>query len=227
MILFFNPETQGITVSLDANYYISELQNYISNTFKSTQEPTTKIFVEEYFPQWVRERHNENPVRFVTFLQNYYDWIFTVVSAGGFGADYELEKLLGIRECPYSSIDEMVYLYANDFHGISYTTTQTENFRKFIENVHKKYLAIKGTDSSYEYFIKEIYGFTAGVTANYSTNSFILNSSNISTTNILQDKNTENTYTVKIDVSSTSATASDKETIKESFDILGYKTLVI
>ncbi len=30
MILFFNPETQGLTVSFDASYYIAELENYIT-----------------------------------------------------------------------------------------------------------------------------------------------------------------------------------------------------
>jgi hypothetical protein len=226
MILFFNPETQGLTVSLDTSYYIAELENYIATTFRSTTPPTNKIFVEEYFPQWIREQHNKNPVRFVTFLQNYYDWLFTVVSGGGFGADYELEKLLELRDCPFDSIDELIYLYANEFHGISYTSAQIENFRPFIENIKNKYLAVKGTDASYEYFIKQIYGFTAGVTANYSNNTFILNSTTIGPTNNIQDKNSENTYTVKIDVSSTAATSADKKTIEESFNILGYKTLV-
>jgi hypothetical protein len=226
MILFFNPETQGLTVSLDTSYYIAELENYIATTFKSTTPPTNKIFVEEYFPQWIREQHNKNPVRFVTFLQNYYDWLFTVVSSGGFGADYELEKLLELRDCPFDSIDELIYLYANEFHGISYTSAQTENFRPFMENIKNKYLAVKGTDASYEYFVKQIYGFTAGVTANYSNNTFILNSTTIGPTNNIQDKNSENTYTVKIDVSSTAATSADKKTIEESFNILGYKTLV-
>jgi hypothetical protein len=226
MILFFNPETQGLTVSLDTSYYIAELENYIATTFRSTTPPTNKIFVEEYFPQWIREQHNKNPVRFVTFLQNYYDWLFTVVSGGGFGADYELEKLLELRDCPFDSIDELIYLYANEFHGISYTSAQVENFRPFIENIKNKYLAVKGTDASYEYFIKQIYGFTAGVTANYSNNTFILNSTTIGPTNNIQDKNSENTYTVKIDVSSTAATSADKKTIEESFNILGYKTLV-
>ncbi len=226
MILFFNPETQGLTVSLDISYYIAELENYIATTFKSTTPPTNKIFVEEYFPQWIREQHNKNPVRFVTFLQNYYDWLFTVVSGGGFGADYELEKLLELRDCPFDSIDELIYLYANEFHGISYTSAQTENFRPFMENIKNKYLAVKGTDASYEYFVKQIYGFTAGVTANYSNNTFILNSTTIGPTNNIQDKNSENTYTVKIDVSSTAATSADKKTIEESFNILGYKTLV-
>jgi hypothetical protein len=226
MILFFNPETQGLTVSLDTSYYIAELENYIATTFKSTTPPTNKIFVEEYFPQWIREQHNKNPVRFVTFLQNYYDWLFTVVSSGGFGADYELEKLLELRDCPFDSIDELIYLYANEFHGISYTSAQTENFRPFMENIKNKYLAVKGTDASYEYFVKKIYGFTAGVTANYSNTTFILNSTTIGPTNNIQDKNSENTYTVKIDVSSTAATSADKKTIEESFNILGYKTLV-
>jgi hypothetical protein len=226
MILFFNPETQGLTVSLDTSYYIAELENYIATTFRSTTPPTNKIFVEEYFPQWIREQHNKNPVRFVTFLQNYYDWLFTVVSSGGFGADYELEKLLELRDCPFDSIDELIYLYANEFHGISYTSAQTENFRPFMENIKNKYLAVKGTDASYEYFVKQIYGFTAGVTANYSNNTFILNSTTIGPTNNIQDKNSENTYTVKIDVSSTAATSADKKTIEESFNILGYKTLV-
>jgi hypothetical protein len=226
MILFFNPETQGLTVSLDTSYYIAELENYIATTFRSTTPPTNKIFVEEYFPQWIREQHNKNPVRFVTFLQNYYDWLFTVVSGGGFGADYELEKLISVRDCPFDSIDELIYLYANEFYGISYTSAQIENFRPFIENIKNKYLAVKGTDASYEYFIKQIYGFTAGVTANYSNNTFILNSTTIGPTNNIQDKNSENTYTVKIDVSSTAATSADKKTIEESFNILGYKTLV-
>ena len=105
----------------------------------------------------------------VDFVQAYYDWLY---SSQGYGfGEYQIGsvpflQLTDIDECPPEYLKHFTFSYAPGFPDSLFEfdpETETYNddidfVRNFVKGVRDNFYQKKGTESSYEYFFRTLYG---------------------------------------------------------------------
>jgi len=152
-------------------YKMLNLEEQLSGNFNPqiNSEPSV-VDIKHLFPQWVMDRYSttSNVNSFmVNFVQSYYDWLY---SSQGYGfGEYQLGsvpflQLLDIDETPKEFLKHYVYSYASGFPDSLFefdenaTNENIELVRDFIRGVRTDFYQRKGTEESYEYFFRTLYG---------------------------------------------------------------------
>ena len=150
-------------------YKLLELDQSQELVLPSVNSEPSVVDVKHLFPLWILDRHSEtsNVNSFmIDFVQSYYDWLYS--SQGyGFGR-YEIGtipflKLIDIDQTPREYLKHFTFTYAPGFNNqqifqFSGSGTSSEFIRNFIKGIRDNFYQKKGTESSYEYFFRTLYG---------------------------------------------------------------------
>jgi hypothetical protein len=154
---------------LDARQMVDTLSAFINTASTSATGCVPKYHdILENFPRWVRDRDPETNLP--EFLQTYYDWLYCK-NPNGSGYFVNSDDFLSILNLDTPTIDILrsyMSSYAPDFpsgkignyegsRGIT-----LDNLVNFLENVGSNFYQQKGTEESYKYFFKTLYGTTLG-----------------------------------------------------------------
>ena len=150
-------------------YRLLELEQSLDINLPSANSEPSVVDVKHLFPLWILERSSEtsNVSSFIVdFVQSYYDWLYS--SQGyGFGR-YELGEipfltLVDIDETPVQYLERFSYSYTTGFSQqeisqFNEDLVPSEFLRNFIKGIRDNFYQKKGTESSYEYFFRSLYG---------------------------------------------------------------------
>jgi hypothetical protein len=129
------------------------------------------------FPRWIRERNSETNLP--EFLQSYYDWLYC---KGSSGAQYYVSSkdyfdLLNLETNSKDIVRSYASSYAADFpvnkignSGPAYQGGENkgvslDNIIDFLGGIRNNFYQTKGSEKSYKYFFKKLYGITLGENA--------------------------------------------------------------
>jgi hypothetical protein len=118
------------------------------------------------FPRWIRERNADT--NFPEFLQSYFDWLYCKGNSGG---QYNISsddyyQLLNLETNSNDIVRSYASSYAADFptnkignDGGSQGVT-LDNIIDFLGGIRNNFYQTKGSEQSYKYFFKKLYGIT-------------------------------------------------------------------
>jgi hypothetical protein len=122
--------------------------------------------VYDNFPKWIRERDSDS--NFIEFLQYYYDWMYCKTQNGGqyYISSSDFLDLLNLEGVNVDILKSYASSFAADFpkdkignvggnNGIT-----SDNFIQFLKDVRLSFYQTKGSEKSYKYFFKKLYGIT-------------------------------------------------------------------
>ena len=169
-----NPGSDGAEL-LDAGIQIDILGSQIQDELDKTSSLlcTPKLHdIFQDFPRWIRERNDESNLP--EFLQSYYDWLYC---KGLSGAQYYISSqdyfnLLNLETDSRDIVRSYASSFAADFpvdkignSGDDQGGVTLDNIIDFMGGIRNNFYQTKGTEKSYKYFFKKLYGITLGENA--------------------------------------------------------------
>lgn len=152
---------------LDARVTQESLAREIGDAILGITGCTPNIHdIYDNFPRWIRERDSESNL--IEFIQAYYDWLYCK-SANGSGYYIDSKDfldLLNLENPPLDILRSYASSYAADFPNNKIGNDGTnngitaENFIQFLQDVRTAFYQTKGSEYSYKYFFKKLYGIT-------------------------------------------------------------------
>lgn len=123
--------------------------------------------VRDQIPKWIHDEFGSSESVFINFFQAYYDWLYSSgasgynLGLGGFLNYLDLNTTPEILLKAYSktflpSFPENLIGSDDSSFGVP-----VENLRSFIKNVKTSLYHKKGTEESYQYFLRNLFGVTA------------------------------------------------------------------
>jgi len=117
-------------------------------------------------PKWIRARVDDGS-NFVDFIVNYYNWLYCKNERGsGYYTDLEeFQALYALQDTPLDFLKKLSYAYAHGFpedkiESRSGSVDDLQRFRNFISDIRTDFYHRKGSEDSYKYFFKTLYGVT-------------------------------------------------------------------
>ena len=164
-----NQEYQSRLRDADIQNLFPETEGIVPNTFD----------ILDIFPLWIRERHASEDSFFVSFVQAYYDWLYS--NQSGYKLDVGgLRSFIDIDNTPEEFLSHFMVSYASGFPtnmvGIfDDCDPNTEdcfgikqsNVRDFIKGVRQSLYQRKTTEHAVEYFFENLYGITRDIYTYY------------------------------------------------------------
>ena len=150
-------------------YRFLKLEEELPSFPDLNSEPSV-VDIRHLFPLWLIERYVDGSSVnsfIINFTQAYYDWLY---SKKGFSfGKYEIGEipflqLVDIDNCPTEYLEHFAFSYASGFPQsvFDYSGDLDDEtlayFRNFIKGIRDNFYQKKGTESSYEYFFRTLYG---------------------------------------------------------------------
>lgn len=152
---------------LDARVNQDTFRGFIDQALSAVTGCSPNIHdIYDQFPKWIRERDSES--NFMEFFQYYYDWLYCKTELGSqyYVDAQDFLNLLNLEGASIDVIKSYASSYAADFpkdkigningnQGIT-----LDNFIEFLQNIRTSFYQTKGSETSYKYFFKKLYGIT-------------------------------------------------------------------
>ncbi len=167
------PGTDGerlLNVGEQVDLLSSQIQEQLDKISTGLCTPNVHDILND-FPRWIRERDKETNLP--EFMQSYYDWLYCKGTSGG---QYNISSedyynLLNLETSSKDIVRSYASSYAADFptnkignSGDNQGVT-LDNIIDFLGGVRNNFYQTKGSEKSYKYFFKKLYGITLGENA--------------------------------------------------------------
>ena len=125
------------------------------------------VDVRHLFPYWIVERSGSttSTSHFITFVQSYYDWLYTKsgyeLSSNTLFHKSGMGEMIDIEYSPVGFLDKFIFTYAPDLstHTIEETETETSvRIRTLIRNIRSNLYQKKSNEEAYRYFFQSLFG---------------------------------------------------------------------
>lgn len=204
MILFFNPTISqtvgptGMNMTVGAEYAISQLKELYDFNKIFRDDLNFRYYIENQFPQWVRDQaKKDSDVKIIDLVQEFYNFYF---STNGLDLYPNYEHIQSVFFSNQEGLRSAYSSLFSDFDFDDFISTKEEELRTFLISNKSRFIANKGTKTSYDYFLDTIFSDVEYQLFKGVDDTFVLNASEMNE-KTLTDGTDYQEYSIKIEAS--------------------------
>ena len=204
MILFFNPTSSqsigptGMNMSVGAEYAINQLKNLYNFNKLIRGDLNFRYYIENQFPQWIQDQAKTNTdVKIIDLIQEFYNFYF---STNGLNLYPNYEHIQSAFFCNQDGLRAMYSSMFSDFDFDDFIETKEQELREFLISNKSRFVANKGTESSYDYFLATLFADIEYQLSKGIDDTFVLNASEMND-KVITDGTDYQEFSIKIEAS--------------------------
>ena len=132
----------------------------IPELIANTVFPNDHIIAKTQFPKWLQDRSDDTSInsKLITFIQYYYDWLYSI-NGSGYILDDKFDEVFNVDNCPEQLLSHHLKNYITLSDDVI-EILDPDNIREFMSNVRGRFISQQGNKLSAGYLFTTLFGAT-------------------------------------------------------------------